>query len=390
VKGERKYLVILGLLTVVLVCVQLFAPKPINWIPTYLPKDKDPFGAYVTDSLFTEFFGAPVNTSNLTVYEMADTIKPHHNLISISDEFNADEESVKVLLNKVDSGATAFISAYKFRGKLGDTLGIKTNDVYFSNLALFQDSDSSSLKIFPASNRTKSYFYKLANISFFFSVDSLHTPAYTLSTNAWNKPVTVRVPWGKGQLILNTTPLAFTNHYLLEKENHEYAAFMLSTLPEATTWWTSYYQIGRMENQSPLRYILSQESLKWAYYITLIGLLLFILFEAKRRQRIIPVIKPLANTTLEFVRTISNMYWQARDHKAIAEKKIVFFVDQVRQRYYLPHEINTVFIELLAKKSGQSLDETQKLFALIAMIQNSNSLAEQTLWELNKELEKYK
>jgi hypothetical protein len=49
-----------------------------------------------------------------------------------------------------------------------------------------------------------------------------------------------------------------------------------------------------------------------------------------------------------------------------------------------------VFIELLAKKSGQSLDETQKLFALIAMIQNSNSLAEQTLWELNKELEKYK
>jgi cation transport regulator ChaC len=122
----------------------------------------------------------------------------------------------------------------------------------------------------------------------------------------------------------------------------------------------------------------------------LIGLLLFILFEAKRRQRIIPVIKPLANTTLEFVRTISNMYWQARDHKAIAEKKIVFFIDQVRQRYYLPHEINTVFIELLAKKSGQSLDETQKLFALIAMIQNSNSLAERTLWELNKELEKYK
>lgn len=132
---------------------------------------------------------------------MADTLKPQHNLISISDEFDADTESVKVLLNKVDSGATAFISAYRFSSKLGDTLGIKTNDVYFSNLVLFQDSDSSSLKIFPATNRTKSYFYKLANISFFFSVDSLQSPAYILSTNARNKPVTLRVPRGNGQFI---------------------------------------------------------------------------------------------------------------------------------------------------------------------------------------------
>jgi hypothetical protein len=202
-KGERKYLVILGLLAVVLVCVQLFAPKPINWIPTYLPKDKDPFGAYVTDSLFTDFFGAPVNTNNLTVYEMANTIKSHHNLISISDEFDADEESVKVLLNKVDSGATAFISAYKFRGKLGDTLGIKTNDVYFSNLALFQDSDSSSLKFFqlPTEPNLTSTNWP-TSVSFLVLIRCIHPPTLYLPMPGINRlPCVCRGARGNSYLI---------------------------------------------------------------------------------------------------------------------------------------------------------------------------------------------
>lgn len=388
-KGERKYIAILGLLAIVLVCVQLFAPKPLNWIPNYLPKDKDPFGAFVTHTVFSDFFGEPVNTSHLTFYEMADSLKQGDNIISISHAFNPDPASVKILLNKVDSGAHAFISTHQFRGAFRDTLGLYTQDVYFDNLTSIGQADSSDLKIISPGIRKKGYYYKLENISIFFSADSLYKPAYVIATNAWGKPVTLRIPWGKGQLILNSTPLVFTNNYILEKDNYEYAALNLSLLPKTKTWWTSYYQTGRLENQSPLRYILSEESLSWAYYLTIIGLVLFILFEAKRRQRIIPILKPLANTTLEFVRTISNMYWQARDHKAIAEKKIAFFIDHVRSRYYLPQEINNTFIDLLAKKSGKPLEETQKLFALIGMIQHSADIGEQTLWELNQQIEKY-
>jgi hypothetical protein len=391
-KGDRKYIFILVSLTVIMVLVQLFSPKPINWTPTYLPNDKAPFGAYVTDRLFTGFFDTELIKNNLTFYEFADTLPDHVNIISISDAFEPDPSATKVLLDKVANGANAFISANRFGGTFRDTLGLFTQDVYFGGLAqpMNDQKDTTDLKIISPISKKRGYYYELSNVSFFFSTDSLFLPAFIISTNAWNKPVTLRIPWGEGSILLNCTPLVFTNNYLLEKDNYEYAALTLSGLPKQTTWWTSYYQVGRLENQSELRYILSVESLRWAYYLAIIGLLLFILFEIKRRQRIIPIVRPPQNTTLQFVGTISNMYFQARDHKAIAEKQITFFIDQARTRYYLPTELNDSFLESLAKKSNVPLEDTRKLFTLIQFIHQSYGISEHTLWDLNQQLEKFK
>jgi hypothetical protein len=32
--------------------------------------------------------------------------------------------------------------------------------------------------------------------------------------------------------------------------------------------WTEYYHLGRMESTTPLRFILTNEPLRWGYYIT--------------------------------------------------------------------------------------------------------------------------
>jgi len=165
----------------------------------------------------------------------------------------------------------------------------------------------------------------------------------------------------------------------LYETNHAYAEQTLSLLPTAKTWWTSYYQLGRLESQTPLRFILNNESLRWAYYMVVIGSVLFLLVESKRKQRMIPILLPLANTTLDFVKTIGNMYLQANDHKAIAEKKIAFFLDQVRSNYYLSLETGDAFVEKVAKKSGNSLESAQRLFALIKVIQSSTRISEQML-----------
>jgi len=58
--------------------------------------------------------------------------------------------------------------------------------------------------------------------------------------------------------------------------------------------------------RTPLKYILSQESLKWAYYILIVSIIVYIIFQGKRKQRVIPLIPPLKNTTLEFVRIIAS------------------------------------------------------------------------------------
>jgi hypothetical protein len=391
VRRENKYIAILSGFLVLVVVVQLLAPKPLDWTPTYLATDKNPFGAFVARSLFGPFFvDSKIVTDNLTFYELQDSIKAGENIISLSDRFNPDDESAKTLFNKVDSGSCAFISAYSFSGKFADTLKLYTTDVYFGGLAKpgGGTNDTTDLKFVLPGAVKKGYYYKLENVSFFFTtLDSLKATAFVVSTNAWNKPVTLRIPWGKGQFIINTTPLAFTNNYLLYETNHSYAEQTLSLLPATKTWWSSYYQLGRLEAQTPLRFILNNESLRWAYYMVVTGWILFILFESKRKQRAIPILLPLANTTLEFVKTIGNMYLQANDHKAIAEKKIAFFLDRVRSNYYLSLETGDAFVEKLAKKSGNSLEKTQQLFGLIRLIQNSALISEKMLLDLNEQMD---
>ena len=120
------------------------------------------------------------------------------------------------------------------------------------------------------------------------------------------------------------------------------------------------------------------------------SILLFMIFEAKRKQRIIPVIKPLTNTTLEFVATIGNLYYQRSDHKNIAEKKIQFFFDQIRNHYYLnTSHRDENFVNSLAGKSDNNSDSVRILLTLIDHILSTSYIDKKELITFNKALEKF-
>jgi hypothetical protein len=145
-----------------------------------------------------------------------------------------------------------------------------------------------------------------------------------------------------------------------------------------------------MEAATPLRFILNTESLRWAYFITILSIIMFILFEVKRKQRIIPVIKPLGNTTLEFVRTIGNLYYQQGEHKDLAEKKIHYLFEQIRTKYWLStSRLDDNFIIALSKKSGKPEDEVRSLIMLIRLIQSQPQIAVDRLIDLNEKIEKF-
>lgn len=387
-KGDKKYIFILSLIFIGFVAFQLWGPKPLNWTPTFLPKDKNPFGNYLLDQVLEDIFPKQnIVHNNLTFYELQDSIFDHQNILSISDEFDPDREAVKVLLTKVHQGAHAFVSASRFSGLFRDTLHLMTRDLLFEQgIDMRAVIDTSFLTM---THSGKDYYYQKDHISYYFFKDSLLYGYQTLATNSYRKSVTIKIPWGSGFFVLNSTPLAFTNNYMVAEQNHELISSTLSYLPIDKVWWTSYYQVGRLESTSPLRFILNTDSLRWAYYLTILGLLFFILFEGKRKQRIIPIHSPLANTTLEFVQTIGNLYLQANDYKAIASKKILYFMDRVRAKYYLMHEPDDRLAALLAKKTGNKEEETQKLFSLIKVIQTSPSISAQMLLDLTTEMDKY-
>jgi hypothetical protein len=161
-------------------------------------------------------------------------------------------------------------------------------------------------------------------------------------------------------------------------------------MPEQKVYWTEFYHFGRMEAATPLRFVLTTEPLRWAYYVAIVSLLVFILFEIKRKQRIIPVIKPLQNTTLEFIGTVGNLYYQSKDHKNIAEKRISFLAEQLRVKHgFNMLHVDESSIGILAKKTGNDVIHVRELMEMISSIQNSKFITEEALLKFNERLEKF-
>ena len=114
------------------------------------------------------------------------------------------------------------------------------------------------------------------------------------------------------------------------------------------------------------------------------------IFNAKRKQRIIPIIKPLSNTTVDFTKTIGNLYYQEGDHQNLIDKKIIYFLERIRNDYLI--ETSTLdenFVKKLQAKTGKEIKDIEHLVHLIKHQRKSYNLSiESDLIEINNAIEK--
>lgn len=387
-KGERKYIFILITVTILYFIVELASPKEFDWNITYHIKDKNPYGSYLIGERLPDLF-TNVDHSYFTIYEMADSLTG--NLFILSQKFMPSEEDAKSLLDFVSKGNNAFIAA----GTIGnsnflDTLGIEVKNLLFDQNLMDGIALKDTLFLNFTNEKINQNSYPVQR-SLIYNYFEPNDQATVICTIDQDKPVVIQKKIGEGCIYLCSTPIAFTNNYLLLENNNEFISKALSYLPDDKLHWTEYYQSGRLEARTPLRYILSNDSLSIAYYVIITSLILFIAFEAKRRQRIIPIITPLTNSTLEFVSTLGNLYYQNSNHKNIAEKRILFFLEKLRSNYYLKNtDWSEEFMIEIAHKTENDLDATKSLFALISKIKNSAAISENTLKDLSTRLDNFK
>ena len=93
----------------------------------------------------------------------------------------------------------------------------------------------------------------------------------------------------------------------------------------------SYMKETAQVQMSPFRYFLSQPPLRWALYLSMASILLFMIFTARRKQRAIPVIREPENKSLEFVELIGTLYYQKKDHADLVRKKFFYFTEELRR-----------------------------------------------------------
>jgi len=216
----------------------------------------------------------------------------------------------------------------------------------------------------------------------------------TFAVDGEKVPNFIKIHYGEGAFYLHTQPIAFTNYYLLNNKE-EYAANVFSYLPNADVIWdpqikSSKYEDKKEDDNNVFKFFLEHPTLTWFLFVSLIGLLLFMLFNARRKQRPIPIIKPLQNSTVEFTQTIANLYLKEQDHKNLVDKKIAYFLEKVRSKYLLDtSNLNTDFIEKLASKSGNDLQRTKYLVNTIITLNKKTECLEEELIVLHKMIENF-
>ncbi|WP_165021387.1 DUF4350 domain-containing protein [Dysgonomonas sp. ZJ279] len=275
--------------------------------------------------------------------------------IFVNKDFTLDKVDLEYLLDFVGMGNNVFISSESFSRLLMDTLTIKEEKTYF-------DSDSIyTLVDYP----NEEYAFTNAYSDTYFNTDSCKLAVRALGQNKKGQSVFLQVKYGNGYFYLHSVPMAFTNLNILNLDKYDFAFRSLSYMPRSSkVIWDEYQKQGALGEQSMFRVILSSIPLTIALCISLLDFLLFMIFRAKRTQRIIPIINPPVNSSIEFLDTISNLYYRKKDFHAIAEKRQAYFLDYIRKNYYMSTEyIDSEFIQLLSTKSGAEKDTLNDIFA---------------------------
>ena len=319
------------------------------------------------------------------------------NYIFVNENFSASKLEARALLKYVARGNSVFIAAEElgsYRSFLADSLGIRSDYVKLpmkSSTKGLMMSDSVDVEFTNPALAGRRYRLPGAGASHRLRLDSGRV-GRTLATDTLGRAVLVRLDHGRGHFYFCTVPLAFTNYFFLRPGTQDFAGAALAYLPVRRTWWDEYQKQGPVGEQSLLRVLIAHEALRTAYYLALAGTVLFVFVYARRRQRIIPTIKPLPNTTLLFTRTVASLYRAGSNHARIAEKKVSLFLDYLRTRFHeaSPDLNDGDFRERLSQKAGMPLPRIEELVRQLNFALTSPQLNDQQLLKLSKAIAEFR
>ncbi|MBU2928210.1 DUF4350 domain-containing protein [Winogradskyella psychrotolerans] len=396
-KKGKLYIILVAFTILAIVVLEMNKPKAINWFPSYATHHKIPFGTYVFNDQLQRVSDS-VAIVDRPPFEYLKNNDINGTYLFYNGSIAFGKEELNSLLDWVSDGNTLLVAAVDFEEQLLDTLQLNTRSITtFDNF----NNDYQVKLVNPDLDTAKSYKYDRAKTFYHFNeIDNSNTSVIGLidTYHGENKPMedslisTIKQPFGEGEIILSTFPQAFTNYFILQSPNQDYTAGLLSYVDTSKPIYVdTYYKTGKTFYTSPMYLFLNTPSLKWAYYIMLIGALIYIIFEGKRKQRAIPIVNPLKNQTVDFTRTIANMYYESGKHKDISQHKVHHFLEYIRNTLHLSTaEINTSFINNLAARSNNTVEDTQTLFKLIESLQLKNEISNIELERLNTLIEQFK
>lgn len=434
-KSSRNFLFAMLVLFVLFCLLQVNLPKKFVWSPTFSHVDKQPLGCFVFDSVLTQSLPNGYHVTKKTFFQLdQEHAKEKISVLMVVDQQNLKQLDVKYLCNIARRGGKVMVVASSsfddgrnadtvvvdelertFKVKIEDGMffslrgilsGLRAHDndmydtIYWNNRETMYAAQSYRMfynmvggTLFVDSvPKVKRLAYTLSTAGYDYKHDSLYVGDFTrfdtivdkkerierIDTFAIKKiPAAVSVPYGKGEVIFVSSPLLFTNYGMLEGNTFVYIFRLMSYLADLPVYRTEAYvktDAMLVAEQSPFREFIKRPPLRWALYLALLGVVLFMIFTARRRQRVIPIMSKPANRSLEFIQLIGTLYYQRKDHVNLVRKKFKLFAEELRKTAGVDiSDVNTDDGEylLLAEKTGMNSDRLKKVIRQIRLALHS-------------------
>lgn len=388
-----------------------------SWREHYHRESKDPYGTSVAYQLLRSS-----NPSKKT-YVLNDSLSGllpadealNANYVFVGRTMFIDQENLDALLEFVAAGNNAFLSArnlpYYLMGAINPEVCGSSYYHSWEGFSYTQDTAAGLNLVHPALQLPmpvkfhRRYYKNVAQEAwaFFHYYHFCEHEESMIPLGLMNNDMVnfARVPYEDGFFYLHSTPIAFSNYHLLRPEALAYADAVFSHLGDGPLYWDEYSknpmnnamkmpQSKSLTGNSPLQYILSQAPLAWAWYLLLLMGLAYLLIGSRRRQRIVPILEPNTNTSLEFVSTIGRLYFLQNDHRRLTLQKMRLFQQFLRERYGLQSpEADAAFLEKLAAKSEVNRELIDKIFLIHTNILSSNLVTEKTMVQFHGLIEEF-
>ncbi|HPE98497.1 MAG TPA: hypothetical protein PKX04_11095 [Chitinophagales bacterium] len=349
------------------------------WYETYRPSSDQPYGLSYTVDLLEHFQDEKpewIRKDLITALEQ--TQAP--NYLFIGEKPLYTDEMADALIAYISKGNHAMIAANEFpvtlMGKLFND-GTEAGNVLppFNEADGFQDTNAGTAILnsyhdkyfdlyfrYPGLPKDRFRFsYRVRDQKESHSWRYFQTDTGGLQVAAHDDrhyPSMLDLTIGNGHLYLFCNPVLLTNIYAVDSNKIPFFNIMFSHLEQGGTLLDEYSKIppsqqaGDPEFNSPLRFILSQPSLRSAWYTLLAGAFLFVLFRGRREQQVIPLAEPNVNRSLEFAMTVGRMHYLRGDHLHLVQQQMRLWRSFVKDKYQLvAGEDQELFISKLSMKS---------------------------------------
>ncbi|MCZ4223806.1 DUF4350 domain-containing protein [Pedobacter rhodius] len=385
IKGYKIYFAIGIILILIYLIAQYNKPTPTDWSPTYAKKDKIPYGTFIFYNRIKDILPkATIRTSNSAIYNtIKDKGYSNSTYVIIAPQIKIEKADLEQLKKYITAGNDVFIASYD--------LGDFAEKALKLNISTSFSQNGSSLNFTnPKLKTVVNYgFEKGIGNQYFSKMDT--AKAIVLGIDANSKPNYIKYNYGKGSLYLIAGPGFYSNFNLLDKYGAEYAAKTLSYFQDTKTLiYDEYFTIPKTGETDLLRVFFKHPELKYAYYLCIFSLLLFVFFDIKRRQRIIPIADPYTNTSVEFAHVVGSIYYHKRNNLDIAQKTINYLLEHLRSKYYLKtNDIQIDFAETLQLKTGINETLAKTLTRYFIQIPALNDFSDADLIGLNNIIEQF-